>query len=295
MKKIAFLGLGVMGRPIAGHLLKKNSQITIFNRDKKKSIAFKKKFSNYNVKLVNTPVEASKDSEYIFSCVGDDNDLKEIYFSEKGIIKSIKPQSYIIDHTTTSSNIATYCFEKFKEKRCYFLDAPISGGEIGAIKGTLSIMIGGDRKKFLKARELMNVYSKSINYMGKSGNGQITKMVNQICVAGVIQGLAEGLHFAKEKKLNFGSLLNSISSGAAQSWQMDNRANTMWKNKFNFGFMNKWMKKDLLIIINAAKKENISLPCTNKILAFYKQLIKEGYDNLDTSSLIKLLNKQFSD
>ena len=295
MKKISFLGLGVMGNSIAKHLLDQNSEIIVFNRDKKKSLLFKRNFKDKNVTVVNSPAEAASNSEFIFSCVGNDNDLNEIYFSKYGIINTVKPKTFIIDHTTVSANISVKCYRKFKEKDCFFLDAPVSGGETGARDGKLSIMVGGDEKAFKKLKNLLKIYSKSLIYMGKSGNSQIAKMVNQICVAGVIQGLSEGLNFGKEKKLPLKSLIKAISNGAAQSWQMDNRASTMWNNKFNFGFMNKWMKKDLDIVINSANKSKINIPCTLKIHEFYKKLIKNGYEKYDTSSLIKLLKKNIND
>ena len=292
MKNIAFLGLGTMGTAIASHLVKKNHKITIYNRNIEKSMLFKRKFKEYEIVIENSPVSASKDNQFIFSCVGNDDDLREVYFSKKGIIHGIKPNTYIIDHTTVSSEVSMESYKEFKKKKCFFIDAPVSGGEIGAKNGVLSIMVGGDKKVFLKLKKLLGIYSKSLIYMGKSGNGQLTKMVNQICVAGVIQGLSEGINFAKKKGLSFKELLPAISNGAAQSWQMDNRASTMWLNEFQFGFMNKWMKKDLIIAVKEAKKTKISIPYTIEILKFYEKLIKDGFEELDTSSLIKLLNKK---
>jgi 3-hydroxyisobutyrate dehydrogenase len=295
MKKISFLGLGIMGNSIAKHLLHENSEIIVFNRNKKKSLLFKRKFKNKNVKVVDNPSEAASNSDFIFSCVGNDNDLKEIYFAKHGIINTIRPKTFIVDHTTVSADISIKCYDEFRKKGCFFLDAPVSGGEIGARDGKLSIMVGGDKKAFMKLKNLLGIYSKSLIYMGKSGNGQLAKMVNQICVAGVIQGLSEGLNFGKEKKLPLNSLIKAISNGAAQSWQMDNRASTMWQNKFNFGFMNKWMKKDLDIIINSASESKINIPNTLRIHKFYKKLIENGYEKYDTSSLIKLLKKNTND
>tara|TARA_A100001015_G_scaffold229618_1_gene259690 strand:- start:75 stop:962 length:888 start_codon:yes stop_codon:yes gene_type:complete len=291
MKKISFLGLGVMGKSIAKHLLNGNSEITIYNRNREKSLLFKRKFKDRNVKIVDSPYEAAIESKFIFSCVGNDNDLEEIYFSKHGIINTVKPKTFIIDHTTVSAKVSIKCYNKFKEKNCFFLDAPVSGGEIGAKNGKLSIMVGGDQKVFNKLKSLLGTYSKSLIYMGKAGNGQLAKMVNQICVAGVIQGLSEGLNFGKEKKLPLNELIKAISNGAAQSWQMDNRAFTMWNDQFDFGFMNKWMKKDLDIIIDSALESKTNIPCTMKIHQFYKKLIKNGFESYDTSSLIKLLNK----
>ena len=289
MKRIAFLGIGVMGFHIASHLLKKNKKITIYNRTLKKSEKFKKLFNKLDVQIAKTPLDAAYNNDIFISCVGNDNDLMEIYFDKNGIFNNIKSNAYVIDHTTVSPETAKFCFNKFKRKKCNFLDAPVSGGEIGAINGLLSIMVGGENIIFKKLRPIMNIYSKSLIYMGKSGSGQLAKMVNQICVSSVIQGLAEGLNFGKKTGLKLDKLLSAISNGAAQSWQMENRSETMWKDKFNFGFMNKWMKKDLEIVKKIASKKKINIPITNEILKKYSILIKNGYENLDTSSLIKLL------
>ena len=288
MKKVAFLGLGVMGFHIASHLLKSN-KITVYNRTIKKSLEFKKRFKKKEIIIANSPAEAVKDNEIVFSCLGNDNDLIEVYFSNSGIYNSLLPNTYIIDHTTVSSKTAVYCYKKFNEKKCSFLDAPVSGGEIGAINGSLSIMVGGKKATFTKLEKILQEYSKSLIYMGKSGNGQLAKMVNQICVAGVLQGLSEGLNFGKKNGLIYSKLISAIQNGAAQSWQMDNRSKTMWNDKFNFGFMNKWMKKDLLIVDEIAKEQKIPIPITSQIIKRYSKLIKLGFDKLDTSSLIKLL------
>ncbi len=289
MQRIAFLGIGVMGFHIASHLLKKKKKITIYNRTLKKSEKFKKLFNNLDVQIAKTPLDAAYNNDIFISCVGNDNDLMEIYFDKNGIFNNIKSNAYVIDHTTVSPETAKFCFNKFKRKKCNFLDAPVSGGEVGAINGLLSIMVGGENIIFKKLRPIMNIYSKSLIYMGKSGSGQLAKMVNQICVSCVIQGLAEGLNFGKKTGLKLDKLLSAISNGAAQSWQMENRSETMWKDKFNFGFMNKWMKKDLEIVKKIASKKKINIPITNEILKKYSILIKNGYENLDTSSLIKLL------
>ena len=289
MKRIAFLGIGVMGFHIASHLLKKNKKITIYNRTSEKSEKFKKLFNKLDVQIAKTPLDAAYNNDIFISCVGNDNDLMEIYFEKNGIFNNMKSNAYVIDHTTVSPETAKFCFNKFKRKKCNFLDAPVSGGEIGAINGLLSIMVGGDNTIFKKLKPIMNIYSKSLIYMGKSGSGQLAKMVNQICVSSVIQGLAEGLNFGKKTGLKLDKLLSAISNGAAQSWQMENRSETMWKDKFNFGFMNKWMKKDLEIVKKIASKKKINIPITNEILKKYSILIKNGYENLDTSSLIKLL------
>ncbi len=291
MKNIAFLGLGVMGNNIASHIVKKFGKISIFNRNIKKSHEFKSKFKNFDVIIAEEPEDLVNDNQIFISCVGNDLSLNEIFFSKKGIYNNLRKNSFIIDHTTVAPDTAISCLKKFKLKKSYFLDAPVSGGEIGAKEGKLSIMVGGEKKKLKDVEKIISLYSKSIIYMGKSGNGQLAKMVNQICVSGILQGLAEGLNFAKLVGLNYENLFSAISKGAAQSWQMDNRSQTMWSNKFNFGFMNKWMKKDLDIAIDVAKNKNINLDNTKKILENYEILIKKGDEKLDTSSLIKLLNK----
>tara|TARA_B100000989_G_scaffold218718_1_gene166787 strand:- start:230 stop:1069 length:840 start_codon:yes stop_codon:yes gene_type:complete len=278
-----------MGFHMASHLLKKYKKITIYNRTLKKSNKFKMLFNNFDVQIAKTPADAAYNNDILISCVGNDNDLMEIYFGKSGIVKNIKSHSFIIDHTTVSPETAKFCSDKFKKKQCNFLDAPVSGGEIGAKNGLLSIMVGGESIIFKKLKPILNIYGKSLVYMGKSGSGQLAKMVNQICVGSVIQGLAEGLNFGKQTGLKLDKLLSAISNGAAQSWQMENRSETMWRNKFNFGFMNKWMKKDLEIAKKIAKKKKINIPITNEILKKYSILVKNGFEDLDTSSLIKLL------
>ena len=289
MKKIGFIGLGIMGYWMATHLLKKYKTILVFNRSKKNLIKLKK--NNSSLKIISTDSLKSigEQSNFIFSCVGNDSDLEEIYFSRNGIFNNMNKTTYIVDHTTSTSDFAIYASKKFSKKKSYFFDAPVSGGEIGAKKGLLSVMIGGHKKQLEVILPLIENYSKKITYMGTAGNGQLAKMVNQICVAGVIQGLSEGLIFAKKNNLNFNNLFSAISSGAAQSWQMDNRSKTMWNNKFNFGFMNKHMYKDLKILEKVATNKKINLPITKEIIRFYKILIKNGFESEDTSSLIKLL------
>ena len=290
MTKILFVGLGIMGFPIASHLLRKYKSISVFNRTIKKSEKFKKKFSDYKVNIFKELEHINEHFEFIISCVGNDKDLENIYFSKNGLSKNIRSGGYIIDHTTASQKKAISLSNRFIKKKSYFFDAPVSGGESGAQSGKLSIMVGGNKGKFKKIKKILDVYSKSSVYMGVSGNGQITKMVNQICITGLIQTLAEGINFGKKNGLELNSMLSAIGNGAAQSWQMDNRAKTMWNNKFNFGFMNKLMVKDLKIIVDQSKINNLDIPITKKILSRYILLLKNGHENLDTSSLIKLLN-----
>ncbi len=290
MKKIGFIGLGIMGGNMASHLLKKYKKINILKRNSINTKKFIKKFANKGkINLYNNPKELAENSELIISCVGNDNDLEDIYLRKNKILDGVKKNTIIVDHTTASLNISIKLFKKFRSKQVFFFDAPVSGGEIGAQKGNLAIMVGGEKNKFKVLKKSLDCYYKSMIYMGKSGNGQLTKMVNQICVASIIQGLAEGLNFAKKKKLNVENLLEVIQNGAAQSWQLENRSITMWNNKFNFGFMNKLMLKDLKILLNESKISNIELPITKQIKGFYMKLIKKGYSKEDTSNLIRLL------
>ena len=290
MKKIGFIGLGIMGGNMASHLLKKYKNINIIKRNSINTKKFIKKFANKGkINLYNNPKELAENSELIISCVGNDNDLEDIYLRKNKILDGVKKNTIIVDHTTASLNISVKLFKKFRSKQVFFFDAPVSGGEIGAQKGNLAIMVGGEKNKFEVLKKSLDCYYKSMIYMGKSGNGQLTKMVNQICVASIIQGLAEGINFAKKKKLNIENLLEVIQNGAAQSWQLENRSITMWNNKFNFGFMNKLMLKDLKILLNESKISNIELPITKQIKGFYMKLIKKGYSKEDTSNLIRLL------
>jgi 3-hydroxyisobutyrate dehydrogenase-like beta-hydroxyacid dehydrogenase len=290
MKKIGFIGLGIMGSNIAYHLLKKYKNINIIKRNSVNTKNFLKKFANKGkINLFENYKKLAENSELIISCVGNDNDLKDIYLKKNKIFDGVKKNTIIVDHTTASLDITIKLFKKFKNKDVFFFDAPVSGGEIGALEGNLAIMVGGDKKKFSTIKKYLDCYHKSMIYMGKSGNGQLTKMVNQICVASIIQGLAEGLNFAKKKKLNIEKLLQVLQNGAAQSWQLENRSLTMWRNQFNFGFMNKLMLKDLKILLEESNISNIKLPITREIKSFYVKLIKKGYSKEDTSNLIRLL------
>ena len=292
MKKVGFIGLGVMGSNMAKNLINHVDQLNIISRNSKKTFNFTSKLKkNKKLKIFDKLEDLTKQSNIIISCVGNDRDLKDIFLTKKGIINYVSKNTVIIDHTTASAEITEVLHKKFLIKKCLFYDAPVSGGEIGAINGTLSIMVGGNKKKINLIKNIVSNYSKSVVYMGKSGNGQLTKMVNQICVASIIQGLAEGLFFAKKKKLNVDNLIKVIGNGAGQSWQFDNRTKTMWDNKFNFGFMNKLMLKDLKIILKETKNVNINLPITKIIKGYYSNLVRKGYSHEDTSNLIRLLNK----
>ena len=285
-KNIAFIGLGVMGFPMAGHLSNNGYNVNVYNRTKFKADNWIKK---YKGKVFNSPSEAAKNSEIIITCVGRDEDLKEILEGKNGIFKTIKSGSIIIDHTTASANIANYFYDKCKKINVGFIDAPISGGQAGAENGTLSIMAGGDEDIFESVKEVLKSYGKTINLIGNSGNGQLCKMVNQICIAGLIQGLSEGLSFGIKSNLDMKKVLEVISKGAAQSWQMDNRAETMIIDKFDFGFAVDWMCKDLNICFDHSKKIQANLPITKIIYNYYRDIQNKGGNRLDTSSLISLL------
>lgn len=288
-ESVGIVGIGVMGFHIASHIIKKK-KLHILDRNSKKTKVFIKKFKNNKNLITHKKLDdLSYNCSFIITCVGDDNDLNDIFLKKNGIINGINDYSTIVDHTTASPTITRKLYNKLLKKNCSFFDAPMSGGEIGAKKGILSLMIGGDKLKFNKLKNVLNLYSKSLVYMGESGSGQLTKMVNQICVASVIQGLAEALNFAKKKRLNVDNLVEVIKNGAAQSWQLENRAKTMWNNKFNFGFMNKLMLKDLNLIFEENKTSKYKLPITNIIKKNYAELVKMGFSEEDTSNLIRLL------
>ena len=284
-KTVGFIGLGVMGFPMAGHL-SKIFEVSVFNRSHSKSEKWKKNFSGTSY---NSIKEISSNSEILILCVGNDKDVKEIICGQDGAIDFLKPGSIIIDHTTTSSDLAIELSSLLKPKKISFIDAPISGGQSGAESGKLSIMIGGERQSYEKIKNVLNTYSKFYKYMGPSGSGQLTKMVNQICIAGLIQALSEGMNFADKVGLNIRSVIEVISKGAAQSWQMENRWETMLKDNYDHGFAVDLMKKDLDIVIKKASKENINIEVTKIIDNYYKEIQGAGGGKWDTSSLYKRL------
>ena len=287
IKNITFIGLGVMGYPMAGHLSKNNYNVTVYNRTNSKA---KKWIDEYHGKIVLSPSEGAANADLVITCVGNDKDLREVLEGPNGVLKSIKSETIIIDHTTASANIAKYFYNICKSKNIDFLDAPVSGGQAGAENGKLSIMIGGDENIFNSTKNVLKSYGKNIQLIGNSGSGQLCKMVNQICIAGLVQGLSEGLSFGLKSKLDMNKVLNVISGGAAQSWQLDNRANTMIKNKFDFGFAVDWMCKDLNICFDHSKSINAQLPITEIIYKYYEKIRSNGGGRWDTSSLISLLN-----
>ena len=286
--KVAFIGLGVMGYPMAGYISKAGHDVTVYNRTKAKA---EKWVNEYKGKLADTPMDAAKDCDFIFTCVGNDNDLKEVTLGDKGLFKTAKKGAIYIDNTTASANIARELYKDAKAKGFEFLDAPISGGQAGAEGGVLTVMVGGDETPFKKAEPVIDCYSKKIKLLGPSGSGQLTKMVNQICIAGLVQGLSEAINFGMNAGLNMHDVIEVISKGAAQSWQMENRHKTMIEDKFDYGFAVDWMRKDLKIAMEEAKKNNSPLPITKIIDEYYAEVQEMGGQRWDTSSLIKRFRK----
>ena len=286
IKNVTFIGLGVMGFHMAGHLKNNNFNVTVFNRTTSKADSWIKK---YQGSIKSTIGEASKNSEIVFTCVGKDEDLREVMEGDNGILNNVKESTIIVDHTTASANIAREYFDICKKRNLHFLDAPISGGQAGAENGLLSIMIGGEEETFNIVKPVLLSYGKAIELIGSAGSGQLTKMINQICIAGLVQGLSEAMAFGEKSSLDMEKVLKVISKGAAQSWQMENRYRTMLDNKFDFGFAVDWMRKDLSICFEEAKKNNAKLPITEIIDKYYLEVQNKGGNRWDTSSLISLL------
>jgi len=287
--KVGFIGLGVMGYPMAGFISKGGHNVTVYNRTKSKA---EKWITEYKGNIAKTPAEAAKDADFIFTCVGNDDDLKEVAIGKDGIFNTAKKGSVYIDNTTASADAARKLFMNAMSHGFYFLDAPVSGGQAGAESGSLSVMVGGDIEAFEKAEPVMKCYAKKIKLIGGSGSGQLAKMVNQICIAGTVQGLAEALNFGVAVGLNIEDVIETISKGAAQSWQMENRYKTMVEGKFDYGFAVDWMRKDLKIAMEEAEKNGTPLPITKIIDGYYAEIQKTGGNRWDTSSLITLLNKK---
>jgi len=285
-KKVTFIGLGVMGYPMAGHLKKNNIEVTVYNRTSSKSDKWVSEYGGFSESTLG---KASQNSEIIFICVGKDSDLREVMEGEEGILNNVRENTIIVDHTTASANIAREYFEICKNHKLHFLDAPVSGGQAGAENGQLSIMVGGEKEPFAIVEPVLLAYGKAVELIGKSGSGQLTKMINQICIAGLVQGLSEAMSFGAKSNLDMEKVLQVISKGAAQSWQMENRYRTMLDDKFDFGFAVDWMRKDLSICFEEAKKNNAKLPITEIIDQYYSEVQKKGGKRWDTSSLISLL------
>jgi 3-hydroxyisobutyrate dehydrogenase len=285
-KKLAFIGLGVMGYPMAGHLAKAGHDVTVYNRTTAKAEAWSKEFGG---SFAETPGQAAEGCEIVFACVGNDDDLRSIAFGDDGILAGMDEGSIFVDHTTASADVAREIYEAARKLDKRFLDGPVSGGQAGAENGQLTIMLGGDEDAFDATSEIMEAYGKAVTLMGEAGAGQLTKMVNQICIAGLVQGLSEGLNFADKAGLDVKRVVDVISKGAAQSWQMENRAYTMADDEFDFGFAVDWMRKDLGICMNEATNNGAKLPVTKTVAGFYDQIAERGGNRWDTSSLIRLL------
>ena len=287
--KVSFIGLGVMGYPMAGFISKAGHDVTVFNRTKAKA---EKWVKEYKGKAADTPAEAAKDSDFIFTCVGNDDDLREVSIGKNGLYNTAKKGAVYVDNTTASALVARELYKAAKDKGFDFLDGPVSGGQAGAESGKLTVMLGGDEAAFKKAEPIIACYSQKAKLLGGPGSGQLTKMMNQMCIAGTVQGLAEALNFGINAGLNIDDVVETISKGAAQSWQMDNRSKTMVIDKFDYGFAVDWMRKDLKIAMEEAKRNGSPVPITTMIDGFYAEVQKMGGNRWDSSSLIALLKKK---
>ena len=285
MAKVAFIGLGIMGFPMAGHLARQGHEVTVFNRTQSRATAWTDMYSG---QLASTPSAAAAKADFVMTCLGNDNDLEQVLLGSEGVFANMQSGTVVIDHTTASAQAARHLDAKARELGLMFLDAPVSGGQAGAENGKLTIMVGGDKETYTRAAPIMNAYSHATQYMGASGAGQLTKMVNQICIAGLIQALAEGMCFAEKAGLDGAQVVATISKGAAQSWQMDNRALTMLAKKFDFGFAVDLMRKDLGICLEEAERNGSRLPITTIVDSFYAELQQLGHGRSDTSSLALL-------
>jgi 3-hydroxyisobutyrate dehydrogenase len=287
LAQVAFLGLGVMGYPMAGHLAKKGGHsVTVYNRSVEKARAWTAQHGGASEP---TPAEAVQRADFVFACVGNDDDLRSVTLGSTGAFAGMKPGSLFVDHTTASANVARELHEEASRLGLAFIDAPVSGGQAGAENGLLTVMCGGDEEPYAKAEPIIAAYARSCRLMGGPGSGQLTKMVNQICIAGLVQALSEGLHFAEQAGLDRAAVIEVISKGAAQSWQMENRYKTMIAEQFSFGFAVDWMRKDLGICLDEARHNGASLPVTALVDQFYGEVQKMGGARWDTSSLIARL------
>jgi 3-hydroxyisobutyrate dehydrogenase len=285
---VAFIGLGVMGFPMAGHLARAGHRVTVYNRTAAKADAW---VAKHGGKKAATPAEAARGKTFVFSCVGNDDDLRSVTLGDAGAFAGVDKGAVFVDHTTASANVARELAEAIKPRGANFLDAPVSGGQAGAENGKLTVMVGGEEAAFARAKPVIDCYARACTLMGPWGAGQLTKMVNQICIAGLLQGLSEGMNFAQKAGLDGKLVVDVISKGAAQSWQMDNRALTMLDGKFDFGFAVDWMRKDLMISLEEGRRNGARLPVTALVDQFYAMVQARGGRRWDTSSLIHLLAK----
>ena len=289
MAKVAFLGLGVMGYPMARHLAEKGGHVvTVYNRTTAKA---EKWVAENGGHFAKTPAEAARDQDFVFACVGNDNDLREVTLGTDGAFSTMKKGAIFIDNTTASAEVARELYAAAKERGFDFIDAPVSGGQAGAENGVLTVMCGGEEEVFNRARPVIDAYARMVGLMGPVGSGQLTKMVNQICIGGLLQGLAEGIHFGKKAGLDIEKVVEVISKGAAGSWQMENRHKTMNEGRYDFGFAIDWMRKDLAICLGEANRNGAKLPVTALIDQFYKEVQEMGGGRWDTSALLARLEK----
>ena len=287
--KVAFIGLGVMGYPMAGHLTKAGHQVCVYNRNSDKALAWQKEFDG---EVATTPARAAKGCDIVFACVGNDDDVRQVSLGEEGIFAGLPKGSIFVDHTTASAELAVELGAIADKNGQYFLDAPVSGGQAGAINGVLTVMVGGDETTFAKAEPVMAAFARFSQIMGPVGSGQLAKMVNQICFVNTVQGLAEGLNFAQKAGLDTDKLLDTIGKGAAGSWQMDNRGKTMCAGEFDFGFAVDWVRKDLAIAFKEAEKLGADLTVTKQLDGYYQEIQENGGNRWDTSSLISRFKDQ---
>jgi 3-hydroxyisobutyrate dehydrogenase len=285
-RKTAFLGLGVMGHPMAGHLARAGHDVCVFNRTAAKAQAWAKE---YGGRFAPTPREAAAGADFVFCCVGNDDDLRSVVLGEQGGLAGMKPGAIFVDHTTASAAVARELYEAAQAKKIQFVDAPVSGGQAGAVNGMLTVMCGGDPAPFEAMKPVALAFSRAVTLVGPSGAGQLAKMVNQVCIAGLVQGLSEGIAFGQKAGLDMKLVLEVIGKGAAQSWQMDNRGSTMIDGKFDFGFAVDWMRKDLGLVLDEARRNGARLPVTALVDQFYRDVQVMGGSRWDTSSLIKRL------
>lgn len=287
--KVSFLGLGTMGYPMAGHVSQAGHEVVVYNRTTSKAQAW---LETYQGSLSLTPMEAAQSADIVLTCVGNDDDLRQLYLGEQGALRGAKPGTLFVDHTTASAEVARELAIAVKEKGCDFIDAPVSGGQAGAVNGVLTVMIGGAQTDIDRALPVLDCYSKACTRMGDVGAGQLTKMVNQVLVGGILTGLSEGIRFAEKAGLDIPTLVETLKYGAAGSWQLENRAENMAQDKFDYGFAIEWMCKDLGIALDQAQQMGLKLPYTEVINSDYHDLVKQGFGRCDTSVLIKALDNK---
>jgi len=288
-EKVAFIGLGVMGFPMAAHLARAGHDVTVFNRTTARAEDW---VARHGGRRAAAPAEASAGAAFVFTCVGNDDDVRQVTLAEGGVLHGIEPGAVLVDHTTASAQVARELHAEASRRGVGCLDAPVSGGQAGAEKGELTVMVGGSREDFAKAEPVIAAYAKRVALLGGPGAGQLTKMVNQICIAGLVEGLAEGLHFAKAAGLDPAAVVDVISKGAAQSWQMENRSATMLRDEYDHGFAVEWMRKDLAIALDEARRNGARLPATALVDQLYGEVVAMGGRRWDTSSLLRRLERQ---